>query len=123
VLHEQVVVMSVQAAEVPRASADQRLKLESLGVGFHRLVLSSGFMEEPDVPAALASCMARDLAFDMMQTSFFLSRETLITSAQPALPRWRESLFIALSGVAADATAFFHLPPNRVVERGAQVEI
>jgi KUP system potassium uptake protein len=115
--------MSIKFEEIPRVPREERLKLEPLDLGFYRLTLRSGFMEEPNVPAALRQCAAGGLAFDMMQTSFFLSRETLIASTKPALPRWREPIFIALSSFATDATVSFHIPPNRVVEMGAQVEI
>jgi KUP system potassium uptake protein len=87
------------------------------------VILHSGYMEEPDVPMALRQCGERGLEFDLMQTSFFLSRETLLPSPRPDLPRWRELIFIAMSNLASDATEFFHIPPNRVVELGAQVEI
>ncbi|MBX6321165.1 MAG: potassium transporter Kup [Rhodospirillaceae bacterium] len=123
VLHEKVVVMSVQSEEVPRVAPDQRLEVEPLDMGFYRVILHTGYMEEPDVPLALRQCADRGLAFDLMQTSFFLSRETLLPSPRPDLPRWREVIFIALSNIASDATEFFHIPPNRVVELGAQVEI
>jgi KUP system potassium uptake protein len=123
VLHERVVIMTVQTEDVPRVPFEQRLTVEPLDEGFYRVTLQSGYMEEPDVPLALRQCADRGLEFDLMQTSFFLSRETLLPSARPDLPRWRELVFIALSNVASDATEFFHIPPNRVVELGAQVEI
>jgi KUP system potassium uptake protein len=123
VLHDQVVVMSVQSEEIPRMPPEQRMEVERLDLGFTRVILHTGFMEEPDVPSALRECGARGLDFDPMQTSFFLSRETLLSSPRPDLPRWREMIFIALSNIASDATEFFHIPANRVVELGAQVEI
>jgi KUP system potassium uptake protein len=87
------------------------------------VVLRYGFMERPDVPAALRSCQLGPPEPTLMDTSFFLSRETYLPSSRPDLPRWREQVFIHMANAALDATRFFRLPADRVVELGSQVEI
>jgi KUP system potassium uptake protein len=99
------------------------VEIEHLGANFHRVLVRYGFMERPDVPAALKSCQLGPPEPTLMDISFFLSRETFIPSAQPDLPRWREQIFIHMANTALDATRFFRLPPNRVVELGSQIEI
>jgi KUP system potassium uptake protein len=99
------------------------MQVEHLAANVHRVLLRYGFMESPDVKAALLTCQLGPPEPDMMNTSFFLSRETYIPSGRPDLPRWREQLFIHLANSALDATRFFRLPPDRVVEVGSQVEI
>jgi KUP system potassium uptake protein len=122
VLHERVLLLTVRIEDVPYMSDAERCSLTDLGSGFFRLVLRYGFMEETDVPKALATveCGA---AFRMMETSFFLSRQTLLPSARPGMPIWREKLFAWMLRNAESAMEFFRLPPNRVVELGSQVEI
>jgi KUP system potassium uptake protein len=99
------------------------VEIEHLGANFHRVVVRYGFMERPDVTAALSLCQLGPPEPTLMDTSFFLSRETFLPSARPELPRWREQIFIHLSNAALDATRFFRVPPDRVVEIGTQVEI
>jgi len=82
-----------------------------------------GFTEEPDVPALLAAAEREGFAFEMMDTSFFVSRETLIATVAPAMALWRERLFVSMSKMSIKATDFFHIPTNRVVELGTQVEL
>jgi KUP system potassium uptake protein len=123
VLHERVVLMTVITEDVPRMGTGEDLELADFGQGFHRIQLHHGFMEDPDVPMALARCAKLGLEFNMMETSFFLSRETFIPSIAPDLPTWRGRIFTALTSIATSATEFFHIPPNRVVELGTQVEI
>ena len=123
VLHERVVVLKVDTEHVPRVPTSKRLETEHLGANFHRVLVRYGFMERPDVPAALRSCQLGPPEPTLMDTSFFLSRETFLPSARPDLPRWREQIFIHMANAALDATRFFGLPPNRVVELGSQVEI
>jgi KUP system potassium uptake protein len=101
----------------------QRIALRSLGCSFWELDASYGFTEEPDVPMLLDLCGSHGLEFDTMDTSFFVSRETLIPSVAPGMAHWRESLFVAMSKMAVKATDFFHIPTNRVVELGTQVEL
>jgi KUP system potassium uptake protein len=123
VLHERVVVLKVETGDVPRVATSERMQIEHLGANFHRVVVRYGFMERPDVPEALRSCQLGPPEPTLMDISFFLSRETFLPSAQPDLPRWRERIFIHVANAALDATRFFRLPPDRVVEVGSQVEI
>jgi KUP system potassium uptake protein len=123
VLHERVILMKIEAMEVPRLADSERLAVNRLGKGFHTVLVRYGFMEEPDVPAALQACRRFGLAVDFMELSYFLNRETLIASKSPALPRWREPLFITLHVIAGDASKFFKIPPGQVVELGTQIEI
>jgi len=123
VLHEQVVLLSVVTEEVPHVSREERTSVEDLGHGFFRLVIRYGFMEEPNVPETLARVDSEGLDLRPEHTSFFLGRETLIPSSTPGMARWREHLFAVMSRNARPATSFFGLPPNRVVELGAQIEL
>ncbi|WP_336963334.1 potassium transporter Kup [Sphingobium aquiterrae] len=123
VLHERVILLTVKIMDVPAVEQDGRCKLEDLGRGFFRLVLYYGFMQEPDVPAALKSLSGCGQSFKMMDTSFFLARQTLLPSSRPGMPIWREKLFAWMLRNAESAMEFFRLPTNRVVELGSQVEI
>ena len=123
VIHERVVVLTVDVQEVPYVEAEERYHIEELGKGFYRLTLHYGFMEETDVPAALATIDMCGGPFEMMKTSFFLSRQTLLPSEKPGMAIWREKLFSWMSRNAANAMDFFRLPTNRVVELGSQLEI
>jgi KUP system potassium uptake protein len=123
VLHERVVVLTVQIAEVPYVDPENRFEMTAIGDGFFRVVLHYGFMEETDVPTALQAGAACGGAFEMTQTSFFLSRQTLIASKRPGMAIWREKLFAWMMRNAATPMEFFRLPTNRVVELGSQVEI
>jgi KUP system potassium uptake protein len=123
VLHERVVMLTVQAEEVPHVTLDERVHVEELGHQFYSVVASYGFMEEPDVPEIVTLCRAQNLDIDINRTTFFLGRETLIASARPGMALWRERLFVFLSRNAMPATAFFRIPANRVIEVGAQIEM
>ncbi|MBN2429026.1 MAG: potassium transporter Kup [Deltaproteobacteria bacterium] len=123
VLHERVVILSVLTKESPRVSKKERVNIEKIEEGVFRLSVNFGFMEDPDIPRALANVTLDDWKFDLAQTTFFLGRETLISTSKPGMARWREHLFIFMSRNARSATAFFSLPPNRVVELGMQLEI
>ena len=123
VLHERVVVLKVETEDIPRVPTSERLQVEHMGANFHRVVVRYGFMEQPDVTAVLTSCQLGPPEPTLMDTSFFLSRETFLPSARPDLPRWREQVFIHMANAALDATRYFRLPPDRVVEVGSQVEI
>ena len=123
VLHERVVILTVQIAEVPYIAADERCELTELGNGFWRAVLHYGFMEETDVPAGLKGMSRCGGEFDMMHTSFFLSRQTLIYSDKPPMSLWREKIFSWMLRNAATAMEFFRLPTNRVVELGSQLRL
>lgn len=124
VLHERVVVLTVLIEEVPYIPVEDRCEVKDLGEGFFRIILRYGFMQETDIPRALAQL--KDVCgpeFDMMQTSFFLSRQTLIAADKPGMALWREKLFAWMLRNSATAMEFFRLPTNRVVELGSQVEI
>jgi KUP system potassium uptake protein len=124
VLHERVMLLTVRIEDVPYVDGERRFEMHDLGSGFYRLIVRYGFMEETDVPAALAKVETCGPQFKMMDTSFFLARQTLIASpARPGMALWREKLFAWMLRNAESAMEFFKLPPNRVVELGSQVEI
>ena len=123
VLHERILLLTVKIKDVPYVEEDTRCLLEDLGEGFHRLVVEYGFMQEPDVPAALARVTSCGPEFKMIDTSFFLSRQTLLAAESPGMAVWREKLFAWMLRNAEGAMEFFRLPTNRVVELGSQVEI
>ena len=123
VLHERVVVLTVDVQDVPYAEPSDRYEWTDLGDGFYRLTLHYGFMEETDIPDALSRAEMCGGPFEMMKTSFFLSRQTLLPSEKPGMAIWREKLFAWMLRNAASAMEFFRLPSNRVVELGSQVEI
>lgn len=123
VLHERIILLTIKIADVPYVAEGQRCSLEDLGAGFHRMVLKYGFIEEPDVPLALANVHRCGADFRMIDTSFFLSRQTLLASSHPGMMIWREKLFAWMLRNAESAMEFFRLPTNRVVELGSQVEI
>ncbi|WP_425485838.1 potassium transporter Kup [Gemmatirosa kalamazoonensis] len=123
VLHERVVFLAVVTQEIPQVPPEERVTVEDLGHGFWQVKLRYGFMEEADVPAALAAIERDGLSFKPMDTTFFLGRETLIATKRPGMAVWREKLFALMAQNARPATTFFRLPPNRVVELGAQVEL
>ncbi len=121
VLHETNVITSVTALSVPRVPDAQRVLVERLSEQFYVVKIYYGFTEQPDVPAALDWCGEQGLAFDPMQTSFFLGRETIVPRLNGGMAQWREKLFVAMFRNARTAADYFGLPPNRVVELGAQV--
>jgi KUP system potassium uptake protein len=123
VLHEQVVLLTIASEEVPHMPAEERVEVETLEQGFVRVIARYGFMENPSIPDILKRCREKGLQFQLMGTSFFLGRETLIPSKKPGMAMWREALFAWMSRNARSATAFFRIPPNRVVELGTQVEL
>ena len=123
ILHERVILLTVSIEDVPYVDTPRRTEFAELGDGFYRLVIHYGFMQEPDVPAALDSVKTCGPVFKMMDTSFFLARQTLIASERPGMAIWREKLFAWMLRNAESAMEFFKLPTNRVVELGSQVEI
>jgi KUP system potassium uptake protein len=122
-MHERVVFLSVATESSPFVSRRRRVEIEPLKEGFVRIKLRFGFMQDPDVPRALKEVDINGLKFDMMDTTFFLGRETLIPRGSLGMSVWREKLFILMSRNATTAMAFFRLPPNRVIELGAQIEL
>jgi KUP system potassium uptake protein len=123
ILHERVIILTVEIAEVPFVDPANRTSCKTLGEGFYRVIMRFGFLEETDVPATLSTVDLCGPPFDMMHTSFFLSRQTLISSKVPGMAIWREKVFAWMLRNAANAMEFFKLPTNRVVELGSQVEI
>jgi KUP system potassium uptake protein len=124
VLHERNVFLTVAILETPVADADERIQITRLSDDFYTLELRFGFAEDPNIPLALSQCSREGLSFDMMDTTFFLSRETIVAAERrPGMARWRDNLFAFMARNALPATAFFEIPGNRLIELGAQVEI
>jgi KUP system potassium uptake protein len=123
VLHEKNVVLTIESAHTPRVAAEDRVRLEPVGSTFLRVYLRFGFTETPNVPRALGIARQLGWQFDIMSTSFFLSRRALKPAAQSGMPRWQDRLFITLARAADDASSYFHIPTGRVVEVGTQVTI
>jgi KUP system potassium uptake protein len=123
VLHERVVLLTVVNEDIPKVADEERVEVTPLPKRFYRVVVHYGFMESPDIPLALARCAARGLDFDLMDTSFFLGRVTLVPAERSPLSAWRRHLFFLLTRNALSATDFFRIPTNRVVELGAQIAL
>ena len=122
VLHETVVILSVMTRGVPEVPAERGLTLEKLGHGFVRVVATFGFMQSPNIPEVLARAAAQGVPIPPMDTSYYLGRERLVLTGHAKMHRWRKQLFALMSRNARSATEFFQIPPNRVVELGAQIE-
>jgi len=120
-LHERVVILTVETLDTPHVVADQMLVVEKLDQRFYRVKVKFGFMDQPDLPKALEGCAALGMTLELIDTSFFLGRETVIPTAGTDMALWRKKLFVAIFRNAGSAAAYFRLPPNRVVELGAQV--
>jgi KUP system potassium uptake protein len=123
VLHEHNVVLTIVTADTPRAREDERVTIIPVSPHFSRVSLKFGYMETPNVPKALAIARKQGWQFDIMSTSFFLSRRALKPSAHSGMPSWQDRLFIGLAKSASDATDFFQIPTGRVVEVGTQVTV
>ncbi len=123
VVHERVVLLTVDIEETPTLSEDERYEWKELGHGVYRLMVRFGFMEEPDLPGLLDRLGPKPLSFPRMATSYFLGREVLIPTKRPGMAIWREHLFAWMNRNSASASTFFGLPPNQVIELGAQVEM
>ncbi len=122
-LHEQIVLLSVVTDRVPEVDKKQRVSVKEMGQGFFQVVAHYGFMQTPNVPDILRACRDTGLISNESDTSYFLGRETLLTTGKSGMWRWRKALFGYLSRNAKSATSFFGIPPNRVVEMGAQIEL
>jgi KUP system potassium uptake protein len=122
VLHETVVILSVTTRGVPEVPPERGLTLEKLGHGFVRVVATFGFMQSPNIPEVLARAAAQGVPIPPMDTSYYLGRERLVLTGHAKMHRWRKQLFALMSRNARSATEFFQIPPNRVVELGAQIE-
>ena len=123
VLHEKNVIATVRMAETPRVPESERVKIEKVNEDFKKLIITYGFMESPNVPKALGLCRKAGLKFDIMATSFFLGRRSVVPSAQSGMPLWQDKIFIFLMKNAANPTDFYKIPPGRVVEMGTQVTV
>jgi len=123
VLHEHNVILTIVTTDTPRVSDDERVKITVRSPHFSSMALKFGYMESPNVPKALAVARKHGWHFDIMSTSFFLSRRALKPAARSGMPRWQDRLFIGLAKSASDATDFFHIPTGRVVEVGTQVAV
>ncbi len=123
VLHEKNIVITIETAETPRVSDDNRVRIEPVNDDFKKVIVTYGFMESPNLPKALGLCRKLGLKFDIMATSFFLGRRSVVPSAQSGMPLWQDKLFIFLMKNAANPTDFYKIPPGRVVELGTQVTI
>jgi KUP system potassium uptake protein len=123
VLHEQVVLLTIQSADVPKIDDEQRVNLQRYGQGFYRLTALYGYMETPNIPRIMKLAAKTGMPLDPTKTSFFLGRETLLTTGSSRMRRWRKNLFALMSRNATNPTTFFGIPPNRVVELGAQVRL
>jgi KUP system potassium uptake protein len=123
-LHERVILMQVDTVDVPHVRDERRLEFAEIGKGFYTMRVRYGYLDEPNVMRALAQARVQQFRINLMETSFFIGREKL--RPQPGRARfwrWRDRLFILLNNLSLDATEFFRIPPNRVVELGGQIEI
>ncbi len=123
VLHEKNIILTIETAETPRVREDDRVRIEPINDDFKKVIISYGFMESPNLPKALGLCRKLGLKFDIMATSFFLGRRSVVPSAQSGMPLWQDKLFIFLMKNAANPTDFYKIPPGRVVELGTQVTV
>jgi KUP system potassium uptake protein len=123
ILHEHVVVLTVTTTHTPYVPPDNQVHVDALGLGVYNVRVQYGFMQDPDVPSALIAARALGVELDVEDLTYFLGRETIIVTRRPGMASWREKLFVVMARNAVRATAFFHLPPERVVELGVQVEM
>jgi KUP system potassium uptake protein len=123
VLHERVVFLTVHMLEQPYVAYEDRVKLTPLGHECYQVTVYYGFKDEPNIPAVLEQCGEQGLPFEMMETSFFIARQTVISTPGQGMAAWREHLFVTMSRNARAAADYYQIPPNRVIELGTQVEI
>jgi len=123
ILHERVVLMTIKTADKPFVKTSKQVETQDLGKNFSRIIVTSGFMQNPDVPRALKLCEAHGMTFDMMSTTFYLARESVVPAAKSSFTFWRAHIFRLMSKNATSATDFFKIPANRVVELGTQIAI
>jgi KUP system potassium uptake protein len=123
VLHERNVILTIQTAETPSVKEADRMRIEPINADFKRVILTYGFMESPNVPKTLTRCRSLGLKFDIMSTSFFMGRRSIVPDAKSGMPPWQDHLFIFLMKNAANPTDFFKIPPGRAVELGTQLSI
>lgn len=123
VLHDRIILMTVQTEDIPHVGDDQRLEIRHLDQNIHTIALHYGFMDQPNIPRALAQCRAMQFHFNLLETSFFVGREKIVAGERTRFWRWRKQLFIFMSNTMLDATEFFRIPTNRVIELGGQIDI
>jgi len=123
IIHERNIILTIRTEQQPRVPVEERAVIEPLSPTFQRVTMSFGFMETPNILKGITACRRQGLAFDIMATSFFLSRRSLKASARSGMPLWQDKLYISLASSADSATDYFHIPAERVVEIGAQVTI
>jgi KUP system potassium uptake protein len=123
ILHEKNVVLTVRTADAPRVPDDERVRIEPLGDSFWQVTMTYGYMEPPNIPLGLALLRKQGFKFDIMATSFFVSRRSIRPSVHGGMPLWQDKLFITLAKSASNATDFFQIPTGRVVEVGTQVTV
>lgn len=123
VLHERVVLMKVETKDIPHVPDDQRLEINHLDHNFHTIAVNYGFMDEPNIPRALAQLRLMQFRFNLLETSFFVGREKVVVSKAAGVWTWRKRLFIFMHRTMLNATEYFRIPTNRVVELGGQIEI
>jgi KUP system potassium uptake protein len=123
VLHERNVILTIRTAETPRVKPAERIRVERINDDFALVTLNYGFMESPNVPRALAESKKHGVKFDIMTTSFFLGRRKIVPDTHSGMPLWQDRLFIFLQKNAANPSEFFHIPPGRVIELGAQMTV
>ncbi|MBC3910015.1 potassium transporter Kup [Undibacterium umbellatum] len=123
ILHERVIFLTLHNREIPWVPFSERIKVTDMGNACYQIDVYYGFKNEPDIPNALALCAPYGLTFEPMETSYFISRQTIISTPGSGMAAWRESIFVAMSRIARDAADFYQIPSNRVIEVGSQVEI
>ncbi len=123
VIHERVLLLTVETLEIPHVKISDGIEVENLGEGFYRVLIRYGFMQTPDVPSALKLCESKGLKINLMDVTYVLGRETLIPTKRKGMAIWRETLFSLISRTARQSMAYFGLPPSRVIEVGVQIEL
>ena len=123
VLHERVILLTIVVEDIPYVPKEDYIWIDDLGHGFWRIVGHYGFKETPDVPVLLADCKLQNLEFEIMETTFFLNRESIVSTSGKGFAIWRGHLFIWMSHLAAKASDYYRIPSNRVVELGTQIEL
>jgi KUP system potassium uptake protein len=123
IIHERNIILTIRTEQMPRVPPESRAVIAELSPSFTQITMSFGYMETPNILKGIAACRKLGLSFDIMSTSFFMSRRSLKASPHSGMPVWQDKVFIALAGAADSATDYFHIPAERVVEIGAQVTI
>jgi KUP system potassium uptake protein len=123
VLHEKILLMTVETADIPTVPREERLKIQKICDNFYRIIVYYGFMDSPNVPAVLTRVTSDELSFKLSEISYFMGRETLLATSRPGMAVWREKIFSFMSRNAQRATAFFRIPAGQVIEIGMHVEL